>query len=148
MASEVYGLELECVSPQLAPYGGDYAQYNQGCAITGAEPNSITLDGTLWMESALNFYKSHVWRNFGILIAFWVFFLGFCALMIEMIPAAGSTKSVLLYKPGGGGKYIRNAQKNGASPRDEEDGPNDSQLNEKSQGTSDGTAAEVQAVNS
>ncbi|OWZ67668.1 hypothetical protein AYX14_01471 [Cryptococcus neoformans] len=147
-ASEIYGLELACVSPQLAPYGGDYAQYNQGCAITGAEPNSVTVDGTLWAESALRFYKSHVWRNFGILMGFWVFFLGFCALMIEMIPAAGSTKSILLYKPGGGGKYIRNAQMNGVSPRDEEDGPNDSQLNEKSQGTSDNTAAEVHAVNS
>lgn len=147
-ASEIYGLELACVSPQLAPYGGDYAQYNQGCAITGAEPNSVTVDGTLWAESALRFYKSHVWRNFGILMGFWVFFLGFCALMIEMIPAAGSTKSILLYKPGGGGKYIRNAQMNGVSPRDEEDGPNDSQINEKSQGTSDNTAAEVHAVNS
>ncbi|KIR36661.1 ABC transporter [Cryptococcus deuterogattii MMRL2647] len=142
-ANEIYGLELACVPPLLASYGGDYAQHNQGCAITGAEPNSVTLDGPLWVETVLDFHKSHVWRNFGILIAFWIFFLSFCALMIEMVPAAGSTKSVLLHKPGGGGKHIRKA-----SPRDEEDGPDASQLNEKSQGASDAAAAEVHAVNS
>ncbi|ODO07726.1 hypothetical protein I350_03300 [Cryptococcus amylolentus CBS 6273] len=123
MANEIDGLILECTAPNLAPYGGDYVSHSQGCAITGAKPNDIVLSGTAWLDSALRFYKRHVWRNFGILVGFWVFFLVLCAYAIENVPAAGSTKSVLLYKPGGRGKYIRQAQRKGEASKHEEDGP-------------------------
>ncbi|WVQ75759.1 ABC transporter G family member 14 [Cryptococcus sp. DSM 104548] len=122
VANEIDGLTLRCTAPNLAPNGGDYASHSQGCAIKGAELNDVSLFGTAWLNSALNFGKVHVWRNFGTLIAFWVFFLVLCAHAIEKIPAAASTKSVLLYKPGGGGKYIRQAQQKGRASRDEEDG--------------------------
>ncbi|WVQ84782.1 hypothetical protein IAT38_006939 [Cryptococcus sp. DSM 104549] len=148
MANEIDGLTLSCVSPQLAPYGGSYNGASQGCAITGATPGSTSLSGTAWMESALDFHKSHVWRNFGILIAFWLFFLALCAWMIEMIPAAGSTKSVLLYKPGGGGRFIRNARANGGMARDEEEGSQGTQVNEKAGAGGSGDVGEVHAVNS
>ena len=38
---------------------------------------------------------------------FRIFFIGMSAFAIERIPAAGSTKATLLYKRGGGGRYIR-----------------------------------------
>lgn len=79
-----------------------------------------------------------MWRNFGIVVALWVFFLVLLMFSIERLPAAGSNKSVLLYKPGGGGKFIRAAAKNGNEPRDEEEGGGEGQAVEKPRGEKSG----------
>jgi hypothetical protein len=55
-------------------------------------------------------------------------------IVIERLPAAGSNQAVLLYKRGGGGKFIRAANKQGTEPRDEEEGGNSAQVNEKPSG--------------
>lgn len=107
IAIELDGLQLECAPPQLAPYGQQYVGGPAACAIAGAEPGSTTVSGTAWMNTALSFYRSHVWRNFGIILAIGLFFVGLSVLAIERIPAAGSNRAVLLYKRGGGGRYIR-----------------------------------------
>ncbi|OCF41123.1 ABC transporter [Kwoniella heveanensis CBS 569] len=129
--NELDGLELQCVPPQLAPYGEGYTGNPAGCAIAGAEPGSQTLRGEAWAGAALEFHKSHVWRNFGIVVALWLFFLACAAFAIERLPAAGSNKAVLLYKRGGGGKFIRKANQNGTAPKDEEEGRQETQVNEK-----------------
>ena len=133
MANELTGLELECIQPQLAPYGQGYTGVSQGCAITGAQPGSTMLSGTAWVNQALRFFHSHIWRNFGIVVAIWIFFLAMCMVTIERLPAAGSNKAILLYKRGGGGKFIRAANEHGTSPRDEEEGSAETQTNEKAQ---------------
>ncbi|WWC95636.1 hypothetical protein V866_002501 [Kwoniella sp. B9012] len=150
MINELDGLSLACVSPQLAPTGGTYDQLTQGCAVAGSSPGSTIVSGRDWAAVALRFYKNHVWRNFGIITAMWIFFLALCAIMIELLPAAGTTKSMLLYKRGGGGRFIREAKKNGSSPKDEEDGPSHTQLYDKSAHSSEGQVGngEVHAVNS
>ncbi|WVF72570.1 hypothetical protein IAT40_007387 [Kwoniella sp. CBS 6097] len=132
--NEFDGLELQCVPPQLAPYGEGYTGGGNNpaaCAIPGAQPGSQTLRGEAWASAALDFSKSHVWRNFGIVVALWLFFLACAAFAIERLPAAGSNKAVLLYKRGGGGKFIRKANQNGTAPRDEEEGTQDTQVNDK-----------------
>ena len=133
MANELTGLELECIQPQLVPYGQGYTGVSQGCAITGAQPGSTMLSGTAWVNQALKFFHSHIWRNFGIVVAIWIFFLAMCMVTIERLPAAGSNKAILLYKRGGGGKFIRAANERGTSPRDEEEGSAETQTNEKAQ---------------
>jgi hypothetical protein len=49
-------------------------------------------------------------------------------IMLELQPAAGSTKNVLLFKQGGGGDYIRLAAEKGVMPIDEEEGPDEAQV--------------------
>jgi ATP-binding cassette subfamily G (WHITE) protein 2 (SNQ2) len=124
-------LELQCVQPQLAPYGPGYDGVAQACAITGAEPGSLQLSGRVYLAEALHFYQSHVWRNFGIVVAIWFFFLFLCCVTIERLPAAGSNKAILLYKRGGGGKFIRASAQNGNEPKDEEEGAGETQVTEK-----------------
>jgi ATP-binding cassette subfamily G (WHITE) protein 2 (SNQ2) len=131
LASELEGLQLQCIQPQLAPYGPGYTGQPAGCAIIGAQPGSTVLSGTAWMNTALNFYHSHIWRNFGFVVAFWFLFMLLCAIAIERLPAAGSNKATLLYKPGGGGKFIKQANKNGQEPKDEEEGGGAMQTTEK-----------------
>lgn len=128
------GLTLQCVQPQLAPYGQGYeGAGQQGCAIAGSTPGSTLVDGTTYIAEALDFYQSHMWRNFGIVVALWVFFVFLLLASIERLPAAGSNKAILLYKRGGGGKFIRAAAKNGTEPRDEEEGAASTQPTEKAQ---------------
>jgi len=132
--NELDGLSVYCAPPQLFPLapGGP-----QGCAIAGAEPGANELMGQAWGNPALEFYKSHVWRNFGIIIALWLFCLAMCVVVIERLPAAGSNKAVLLYKRGGGGKFIRASNQIGNGPKDEEEGSAQSHPNEKQAGKSD-----------
>lgn len=145
MVNELTDLELQCVQPQLAPYGPGYTGVSQGCAIAGAQPGSTTISGTTYANMALNFYKSHVWRNYGIIIALWLFLLVLCIIQTERLPAAGSNKANLLYKRGGGGKYIREANKNGTGPKDEEEGSGHAQTTEKPRAEKTSEKTEVQA---
>ncbi|WRT63331.1 uncharacterized protein IL334_000236 [Kwoniella shivajii] len=148
MANELAGLELQCIPPQLVPYGQNYMGTPAGCAIAGAQPGSTTLNGQAYAETALEFFHSHRWRNFGIVVALWLFFLALAAITIERLPAAGSNKAILLYKRGGGGKFIRASNQNGNEPKDEEQGGSTMQTNEKSgrsgkqEETPEGVAAE------
>jgi len=110
---------------------------NQGCAIAGAQPGSTQVSGTDYLSTALDFSVSHKWRNFGIVLAFWIFFVTLCMITIERLPAAGSNKAILLYKRGGGGKFIRASQQNGTGPKDVEEGKGEKQVVEKSGGKGD-----------
>lgn len=131
MINELDGLDVQCAPPQLfPPVGGG----PQACAITGAEPGQTELQGQAWANQALEFYKVHVWRNFGIVVALWIFCLALCVIVIERLPAAGSNRAVLLYKRGGGGKFIRASNQQGNEPRDEEEGSGTAQTTEKSAG--------------
>lgn len=132
MINELDGILVDCAPPALVPYGQNYGgNAPAGCAFIGAADGSTRLYGQAWANQALDFYISHVWRNFGIVMALWVFFLFLAGVMIERLPAAGSNKAVLLYKRGGGGKFIRAVNQNGSGPRDEEEGPGETQVNEK-----------------
>ena len=100
LANELDGLTFDCVPRQLAPLGPGYTGGPAGCAITGAQPGTTFVTGSAYLETALDFSKSHVWRNFGILMAWWIFYVVMGCLAIESVPAAGSAKSVTLYKSG------------------------------------------------
>lgn len=129
--NELDGLEIDCAPPELfPPVGGG----PQACAITGAEPGQIAFSGQAWANEALEFYKTHVWRNFGIVVALWLFCLALCMITIERLPAAGSNQAVLLYKRGGGGKFIRASNQQGNEPKDEEQGGSAAQVTEKPSG--------------
>ncbi len=128
---ELSNLELQCVAPQLAPYGPGYGTSSRGCAIAGASPGSTVISGTIYAETAFGFYLSHVWRNYGIILALGILCLALCIIQTERLPAAGSNRAVLLYKRGGGGKFIRAANQNGTAPRDEEEGQGYAQVGEK-----------------
>lgn len=105
MATELTDLTLDCAPPQLAPYGPAYAGQPAGCAIAGGSPGTTKVSGTKYLDLALKFYKSHRWRNFGIMIALWIGAILLGMLFVERLPAAGSKPAVTLYKRGGGSAF-------------------------------------------
>ncbi|CAK9785424.1 ABC transporter [Cutaneotrichosporon oleaginosum] len=134
LSGELENLDLQCSPPQLAPYGPGYEGGPQSCAIVGSTPDSTIVSGTVYVHEALEFFTSHRWRNFGIMIALWFGFLVLGMIFLERLPAAGSTQGVTLYKRGGGGAFIKAAEKNGTLPRDEEEGGEAAVTSEKPHG--------------
>jgi len=98
LSNELEGILFQCVPRQLAPFGPGYAGGPAGCAITGAEPGTTFVTGTAYLESALGFSTSHIWRNFGIVVAWWIAYVVLGCIAIENVPAAGSGKGVTLFK--------------------------------------------------
>lgn len=101
LSNELEGLVFECVPRQLAPFGPGYIGAPAGCAIKGAERGATFVTGNAYLESALGFSTSHIWRNFGIVMAWWTVYVVLGCIAIENVPAAGSGRGVTLYKIGG-----------------------------------------------
>ncbi|KAF6827841.1 ABC multidrug transporter [Colletotrichum plurivorum] len=76
MSTEFYGRTMACVGNNLVPNGPGYTDpAHQSCAgVAGATQGQTTLTGEQYL-SALSYGHSHVWRNFGIVWAWWAFFV-------------------------------------------------------------------------
>ncbi|KAH7138834.1 ABC-2 type transporter-domain-containing protein [Dendryphion nanum] len=75
MANEFKGQTIACVIPNIIPAGPGYESgVNSACAgIAGAAVGANSLTGEEYLAS-LSYTTSHLWRNFGILWAWWVLF--------------------------------------------------------------------------
>ncbi|RBR24283.1 uncharacterized protein FIESC28_02773 [Fusarium coffeatum] len=78
LSNEFHGQTIPCVGPYLVPNGPGYmeGQGGQACAgVGGALPGATSVTGEQYL-SHMSFAKSHIWRNFGIICAWWVLFVG------------------------------------------------------------------------
>lgn len=76
-ANEFHGTTISCVGPNLVPNGPVYdgVQGGQSCVgVIGAAPGDTSFSGDSYL-SGLSYSHGHLWRNFGILCAWWVFFI-------------------------------------------------------------------------
>ncbi|CAE7188496.1 hypothetical protein PTNB85_07610 [Pyrenophora teres f. teres] len=77
LSNEFHGQEIPCVGPNMVPNGPGYQSGDGGkaCAgVGGARPGATSVTGDDYLAH-LSFYHSHVWRNFGIVCAWWIFFV-------------------------------------------------------------------------
>ena len=81
----------------------------------GAIPSQLYVDGSRYVNLSFEYTYSHTWRNFGILVAFGVFFLITYLCMTELNSGAAEFRSVVEFKRG-----AKNVPKVTASPRDVE----------------------------
>ena len=113
MANEWSGLELTCQTPQYIPYGDAYSDDRyRACTVLGSSGGIIP--GDAYIGAQYNHSRSHIWRNFGILVAFWIFFATLTAIGFERADSSGGS-SCLLFKRQEGMRGIRRAK-----PIDEE----------------------------
>lgn len=77
-SNEFHNTEMPCVGPNLVPNGPGYGpdlSGGQSCVgVIGAAPGDTSFLGDSYLSS-LSYSHVHVWRNFGILCAWWVFFI-------------------------------------------------------------------------
>ncbi|TFK72093.1 pleiotropic drug resistance ABC transporter [Pluteus cervinus] len=102
MANEFHTLKGMCteVVPQGPGYD-DVSLENKVCTVVGALPGQPFVDGSRFLSLVYEFSYSHVWRNFGIVLAFGtVFFISLLA-FTEVNTATFSLASPVLFKRGG-----------------------------------------------
>ncbi|KAI0469136.1 putative ABC multidrug transporter [Xylaria cf. heliscus] len=93
MGSETGGLTLECVEPQFIPYGDNYEDIYRGCNAPGSTPGQSTYSGAEFLKAQYGDFTQHVWRNVGIVIAFWIFFAIMASLGFEFnLQRSGGSK--------------------------------------------------------
>ncbi len=59
-----------------------------------------TVSGDSYIETSFGYSYSHIWRNLGILIGFWIFFLALYLIATELNSSKSSTADVLLFLRG------------------------------------------------
>lgn len=76
LSSEFHGKTIDCVNQNLIPNGVGYTDLAyQSCAgVQGATQGANFVTGEQYL-SALSYSHSHLWRNFGILWAWWALFV-------------------------------------------------------------------------
>ena len=76
MSNEFAGKNIACAGANLIPAGSSYTNpETQSCAgVLGATPGQTSVSGESYL-AALSYGKSHVWRNVGIIWAWWALFL-------------------------------------------------------------------------
>ncbi|CAM9010933.1 unnamed protein product [Wickerhamomyces anomalus] len=103
LADEFHGRKMDC-GGTLVPSGDGYEDVdsaNQVCAFTGSETGQSWVSGDRYLEIQFNFKYSNLWRNFGIVIAFFVVFLAINAISTEFKRPVKGGGDHLYFKRGG-----------------------------------------------
>ncbi|KAL8762097.1 MAG: hypothetical protein Q9184_001842 [Pyrenodesmia sp. 2 TL-2023] len=76
LSNEVHGQMIPCVNNNLIPNGPGYTDTAfQSCAgVPGAVQGATSLTGDQYLQ-AFSYKHSHLWRNFGIIWAWWALFV-------------------------------------------------------------------------
>ncbi|KAF9045205.1 P-loop containing nucleoside triphosphate hydrolase protein [Panaeolus papilionaceus] len=123
MTNEFHTLNGVCST--LVPSGPGYdgiSLSNQVCTVVGAVPGEATVNGSEYLILSYEYYYKHLWRNFGILLAFGVFFL-LCLLIFTEINTKGSSGgSVVLFNRGSKSELVEHAAEQVSNGKDEEKG--------------------------
>ncbi|CAK7892680.1 protein Snq2p [[Candida] anglica] len=88
IASEFHGRKMECDGQYLTPNGPGYQNLSPGeqvCSFAGSVPGQSWVSGDAYLEASFTYKFSHVWRNLGILIGFYVFFVIINAIAVEFV---------------------------------------------------------------
>lgn len=98
IANEFHGRQFTCSSiiPAYSPPVGT----SWICNAIGAVAGEQTVSGDAFIEENYRYYYSHVWRNFGILMGFLVFFMAIYCIATELNSSASATADVLVFQRG------------------------------------------------
>jgi ATP-binding cassette subfamily G (WHITE) protein 2 (SNQ2) len=101
MGNEFYDITLQCSDTQMIPNGPSYEniQY-QGCSIAGSVKGSPMVPGETYLELVYGFSRSHLWRNFGIILVFWFLYTVFSAVAISFTARETGHSGGLVFKRG------------------------------------------------
>ena len=120
MSNEFYNLNIECVPPYLVPTGPDASSQFQSCLIRGSQPGQTTVSGADYIMTAFTYTRAHLWRNFGIITAFWLFFVVLTMIGMELQKPNAGGGALTIFKRGQAPKFVERAMDKGTVPEDEE----------------------------
>ncbi|EAW06570.1 putative ABC transporter [Aspergillus clavatus NRRL 1] len=122
MANEFYNLDIQCVPPNIVPDGPNAQLGHQSCAIQGSTPDQTVVRGSNYIREAYTYRRSHLWRNFGIIIGWFIFFVALTMLGMELQKPNKGGSSVTIFKRGEAPKDVEDAIEQKELPEDVESG--------------------------
>lgn len=98
LVNEFSGRHFFC--SDFVPKGSDYdtvEALQRVCSIAGAIHGEDFVDGTAWLVNSFAFQNSHKWRNFAIIFAFMILFMGIHLVASELVASHRSKGEVLVF---------------------------------------------------
>ncbi|KAJ6436956.1 ATPase [Purpureocillium lavendulum] len=102
LSNEFHGRQFECAT-FIPPYG---TRRSIICSSVGAIPGQRFISGDAFIGQNYGYSYSHIWRNYGILVAFMVFFHLFYLAATELNRGRGSKAEALVFRPGHAPHYL------------------------------------------
>lgn len=124
MVNEFDNREFPCgatLPPQEMAMGDSFI-----CSVKGSVPGKMFVKGTDFVETSYQYYGSHLWRNFGIIVAFFVVFLFVYIIASELVSAKPSKGEILVFPRGKIPAFIQDNQQ-----EEQETDPEAASKNEK-----------------
>lgn len=100
ISNEFAGRTMECAPEQLVPQGPGVDPAYQGCALPGAAVNAQSVPGSQYLQTNYTYTRAHLWRNFGVIIAFTVLYILVTVIATELFSITGSGGGALVFKKG------------------------------------------------
>ena len=120
MANEFHNLDIICEPPYIVPAGPNASPGHQTCAIQGSTPNQLTVNGADYIKTAYTYTRAHLWRNFGIIVGWFLLFVALTMLGMEIQKPNKGGSSVTVFKRGEAPKAVEDAIEHTGPPLDEE----------------------------
>ena len=98
LSNEFTGRVMECAPEQLVPQGPGIDPQYQGCALAGAQVNSKTIPGADYLQTQYSYTWQHLWRNFGVVIAFTVLYILITVFATESFSFSAGGGGALIFK--------------------------------------------------
>ncbi|KAI9711691.1 MAG: hypothetical protein M1828_001802 [Chrysothrix sp. TS-e1954] len=116
LTNEFADRNLDCDPSTLVPQGPGVDPAHQGCSLTGSPVDAQSVPGSQYLNTTYTYERSHLWRNFGVLIAYTVLYILVTMIAVETFNFAKGGGGALIFKKS---KQAKKAVKI-ASPDDEE----------------------------
>jgi ATP-binding cassette, subfamily G (WHITE), member 2, SNQ2 len=123
MANEFYNLEIQCEPPYLVPQGPNATPEYQSCLLQGSQPGQTTVNGADYIRTAFTYSRTHLWRNVGLICAFFLFFVFLTMFGMEIAKPNAGGGAVTVFKRGQVPKKVEESiETGGRDTKDEESG--------------------------
>ncbi|KAL3480690.1 ABC-2 type transporter-domain-containing protein [Aspergillus californicus] len=135
LSNEFADRTMQCDPSMLVPQGPGVDPQYQGCSLTGSELGSTQVAGSDYIFTTFQFTRHHLWRNFGVVIAFTVLYILVTIFATEVLSFVGGGDGALVFKRSKKAKQLKAAAE---KPQDEETTQNDGAVTQS--GSGDNTA--------
>ncbi|KAF3769587.1 putative ABC transporter [Cryphonectria parasitica EP155] len=98
LTNEFSDRNMACADDMLVPQGTGVDPSYQGCVVPGAAVNAHSVNGAAYLDAQYSYTRSHLWRNFGVLIAWAALYILVTVFAVETFNFARSGGGALIFK--------------------------------------------------
>ena len=141
LANEFSGRTMVCADSNLVPQGPGVDPRYQGCSLPGSGVNQQSVTGSGYIQTTYEYTRSHLWRNWGVLIAYGVLYILITVVATELFSFTAGGGGALTFK-----KSKKSKQLVKAAPESDEEKGQASDSNGSSDATALDDDAEKEAI--